>query len=265
MTADDLGARASDVEGFFHVKADRIDEISRRRWDDEAAILSTTALDALAALWLHDFPEARAILERELGGGVPPAIRMSRFMKSFAPDEEECEKVAVVCFAEDLQRHVPGLRHLAAELLAERVPHRPDGRLAFGELPRAHLDKPQDDLLVECPALLDNGVAGVIEEYTYPALLYRFFRCPMVHMGARSARTHGFAEGREVMYMRLPGRDRTSISFGPQLLTGWIRSASSGYVQACVEAGRRPANNVDAGAEHEERLERRWRGMAGGE
>lgn len=265
MTADDLGARASEVEGFFHAKADRIDELSRLRWDDEVAILGTTTLDALAALWFHDFPETKARLESELGGTVSPAIRMSRLMQEFASNDELAKKVAVVCFAEDLERHVPRLSHLAAELLAKRVPDRPDGRLAFGELPRAHLDTAQDDLLIECPALRDSGVLGVIEEYTYPALLYRFFRCPMVHMGARAPRTHGFAEGCEVMYMRLDGRDRTSISFGPQLVTDWIRSAASGYVQACVEAGRRPANNVDAGAEHEERLERRWRGAAGGQ
>lgn len=249
-----LENRAREVEGFFHERANHVDELARLRWDQEAAILATTALDALGAVWFCDFPEEERKLAKQVGGNVPASLRMSQLVGTFAPDDEHARKVAVVCFAEDMRRHCRELAALAAQLLKTRVEDEP---LA---LPRAYLDKTPHNLLVECPELASPpGLLALIEEYTYPALLYRFFRCPMVHMASGSKRTHGFARGREVMYMRIEPRKFTSISFGPQLMTDWIRKATSGYVAACLKAGIRPANQIDAGAEHEAKLDDRWR------
>ena len=259
MTDDEIRKRAEEVLDFFRRKASRVDALAEERWDQEVTILATTALDSLGAVWFCDFPERKMALQKELGGAVPSSIRMSRLMRTFAGQDAEAQKVAVVCFAEDLRRYKPELTGLASTLLAPRVPSREPGALSFGELPYSHLDKNPRDLLDECPEIRRHAeLEKIIEEYTYPALLYRFFRCPLVHMASRAKRTHGFAIKREVMYMPIHPNDFTSISFGPQLLTDWIRSAAAGYVDACVADGRQPAGDVDAGADVEANLERRW-------
>lgn len=264
MTEEQITSRAREVEAFFHRKADLIDELAQAGRRDEVTILATTALDALGAVWFSDFPEVESSMKQECGGKPPLSLRMARLMATFVPGDPEAAKVAVVCFAEDLLRYKPELTWLAGKLLDPRCPERDEKGLHFGELPRSYLDKTRAELLEECPELTDSpGLPALIEEYTYPAVLYRFFRCPLVHMASGSNRTHGFASGKEVMYMRFNPSEITAISFGPQLLTGWVRSVASGYVAACVEAGRGPAGNVDAGKDAEGWLEGRWKRLAG--
>jgi hypothetical protein len=52
--------------------------------------------------------------------------------------------------------------------------------------------------------------------------------------------------------------DFTSIGFGHRLVTDWLRSALNGYLSACESINRKPAANVDAGAELETRLRNKW-------
>jgi hypothetical protein len=158
----------------------------------------------------------------------------------------------VVCFAEDWKRHVPAAAAVADALLKPRL-----GKV-HGELPHSYEDVPQSALLAECPAIGSaTRLAALVEEYEYAALLYRFYRCPTVHLGGNARRTHGFTRNEEVMYMPLY-RGFTSISFGPQLVTRWLRAVATGYVAACFGAGVIPAEDMDPGDREEENLRSKW-------
>jgi hypothetical protein len=239
-------------ERYFHDRADLADELSGRGHVFEASVLATTALDALAEIWVHDFPTEAKALDVEAGGRVSGSIRMARLVKSFAPAESEAQKVAVVCFAEDWKRHVPGATATVDAILQPRV-----GKMR-GELPHSHQDVPRAALLAECPAIaVGTKLAALVEEYEYAALLYRFYRCPTVHLGGSAKRTHGFTRNEEVMYMPLYG-GFTSISFGPKLVTRWLRTVATGYVAACDAAGITPAKDLDPGTREEENLRIKW-------
>lgn len=239
-------------ERYFHARAELADELVAAGYGIEGCGLATAGLDALGAIWFHDFPAAERELGRASGGAVPSGTRMARLMQRFAPGEHLASRVAVVCFAEDWQRYAPATASPAEALLERRL-----GTMR-GELPHAHEDKSIDDLLSECPAInTQPQVRALLDEYLYPAILYRFYRCPMLHVLGRARRTHGFTVGEEVMYMPLHA-GFTSISFGPRLITRWLRAATSGYVRACAQAGLRPATDIDPGADGEDRLRARW-------
>jgi hypothetical protein len=239
-------------EKYFHDRADLADELSRGGYALEASVLATTALDALAEIWVHDFPAEGKALDVEAGGRVSGSIRMARLVKRFAPAEPEAQKVAVVCFAEDWKRHVPAAAATADTLLKPRL-----GKFR-GELPHSHQDVPRAALLAECPAITaGTKIAALVEEYEYAALLYRFYRCPTVHLGGSAKRTHGFTRDEEVMYMPLhPGF--TSVSFGPRLVTRWLRAVATGYATTCAAAGVTPAKDLDPGTREEESLRSKW-------
>lgn len=239
-------------ERYFHDRADLADELARTGHVLDACVLATTALDALGEIWVHDFPDEGKALDREAGGRVSGSIRMARLVKRFASTDADAPKVAVVCFAEDWKRHVPAAAAHASGLLASRL-----GKLR-GELPHSHRDVTRAALIAECPEIGTNPkLAALVEDYEYAALLYRFYRCPMVHLAGRANRTHGFTRDDEVMYMPLHG-GFTSISFGPQLITRWLRAVASGYVMTCSHAGVTPAKDIDPGSREEDLLRARW-------
>ncbi len=97
------------------------------------------------------------------------------------------------------------------------------------------------------------------EEYEYGALLYRFYRCPLIHSSKSSDRTHGFARGERIMYYWSDtDPTRTTIGFGLNLITRWLRTVATSYVQFCREQAVIPAENLDAGLSLENNLKNRW-------
>jgi len=239
---------------YFHERAAVADDLAAHDRSVDANIIATTALDALGEVWLHDFPLERATMEKEVGGVVPPAIRMARLVKRFSVGAPHVGKVAVVLFAVDWKRLVPADAADADALLGRRW-HR-----KHGELPYSHLDVPRDDLVHESPALAAPAFARVIEEYEYPALVYRFLRSPFVHFGTSSKRTHGFARGDEVFYMQLA--KGMTIDFRVGLVTGWLRAAATAYVAHCNREGVRPATGIEPAQQAEDALESRWKKVA---
>lgn len=240
-------------EKYFHRRADLADRLVQEGSRLEAITIATASIDALATIWLHDFPDEQQNMNREFAEGkMPASVRMTRFLKRFASDDEDVQKVAVVSFAEDWKLHAPTHSQAADRLLQPRISKK------RGELPRSYLDIPIAGLLVEAPEIGANAnVLKMAEDYEYGALLYSFYRCPLVHHASSSRRTHGFTRDTEVMYMRLqPGR--TSISFGPALVTRWLRTAATGYTLACAAASVKPADNFQPGRDQEDRLAKRW-------
>lgn len=243
-------------ERHFHRRADLADELVGRGLTVDGIGLAAGALDALGAIWFHDFPATVAELSRELGGNPPPSIRLARMMARFAPTEPSAQLVAVVSFAEDWKRYASETAGPAEKLLARRIGEHPN------ELPRSYLDKPLGELIDECPEIgASKPLRSLAAEYTYAAMLYRFYRCPILHLTAPAHRTHGFTVDDEVMYMRLrPGF--TSISFGPALVTRWLGVAATGYTRGCAAASVHPPKDMDPAGDAEELLKSRWERVA---
>ncbi|MCY7277539.1 MAG: hypothetical protein LH702_28335, partial [Phormidesmis sp. CAN_BIN44] len=87
--------------------------------------------------------------------------------------------------------------------------------------------------------------------------------CPLVHSATSSRRTHGFTRGEEIMYYWSYYEDgRITISFGPKLVTRWLRDVVSGYVQSCQKEGIVPADALDAGTIQEKYFLKRWKRLA---
>ena len=230
-------------------------------WSVTAAnTLATSSLDALAGIWLHNFPDAKKKLQKEVGGTIPASIRLARFLKQFIPNDPDVNKVAVVCFAEDWKLYRPQDAHVADLIINKRVNKDPNDVFSGHEPPRAYLDVSRDELARECPELAANlDLLALAEEYEYGAILYSLYRCPLVHAATNSNRTHGFARGEKSMYYwSLDGSGRVTIGFGTHLIIRWLRNAVTGYVQTCHQAGIIPASNIDAGSSQEERFKRLW-------
>jgi hypothetical protein len=237
---------------YFHDRADLADELAGREFSVEAHILASTALDALGEVWLHDFPDEREAMEQELGGKVPASIRMTRLVKRFAVGSAHVGKVAVVLFAVDWKKHGTPPATDADALLTPRL-----GRVR-GELPYAHLDVSREELVRECPAISASArLTALVEEYEYPAVLYRFVRSPFVHTGTASKRTHGFTRGEEVFYMPLVQGMTIGIAVGA--VTAWLRAAAASYVGECNQRGIRPATDIEPARQAEDVLESRWK------
>lgn len=237
---------------YFNAQADIADELYQTDHAINCYMTATAAIDALAEIWESDFPEEAQALSREFGGTVPSSVRMARFVRKFAADPR-AEKIAVICFAEDAFRFKPTIvPSEVAALLRSRIPSEP------GVLPRVDLDVDLAALKREAPTLLGKPeVSTLVEEYFYPALLYSLYRCPVVHTLGWSKRTQGWVRKDDVMYTK-DAADFTSIGFGPDLVTHWLRASLSGYLDSCERAGVKPAGNIDPGAEHEQRLRKKW-------
>ncbi|TRV41633.1 MAG: hypothetical protein EWV53_19805 [Microcystis panniformis Mp_MB_F_20051200_S9] len=239
---------------YFYKRAELADEMILAGYVVEARILATAYLDALAEIWLHDFPNIKKKLEREFGGKVPGSIRLARFLKQFAVGDARVSKVAVICFAEDWKKHRPQDTDIANRLLNRRINNNRH------QLPSSYLDLSRDDLAQECPELNSRSdLYALAEEYEYGAILYSFYRCPLAHVATHSKRTHGFARREEVMYYWSDDDDDSfTIGFGPNLATCWLRNLVSNYVLTCQQFGITPANSIDAGISHENRFRTRW-------
>jgi hypothetical protein len=237
-------------EAYFYQRATVADGLTDLGWALDACTLAAAAIDALASIWLGDFPEQAALISAELGGALPASIRLTRFVKRFSAPDSNARNIAVVCFAEDWKRHDADALEYANRLLEKRT--------RKYCLPFSHLDVDIDRLLVEAPELSDRpGLIRMSEDYEYGALIYSLYRCPLIHQTSLSRRTHGFARGEEVMYMAADA-ERTTISFGPKLITRWLRESVSGYVRVCAERGIRPAGSLVPGLEQEDKLQNRW-------
>ncbi|MEM1292487.1 MAG: hypothetical protein AAGH67_13540 [Cyanobacteria bacterium P01_H01_bin.162] len=249
-------------EHYFYKRAQLADHLANSGCLIDAYTLATASLDAIAEIWMHDFPQDNQNLKSELGvEKVPSSIRLARLFKKFIPSDSLASRVAVICFAEDWKLHHPEDAAIADSLLIKRMGDDPDPRIRDYEMPKAYLDVSRDELSRECPELAARSdLFDLSEHYEYGALLYTFYRCPLVHIGLTSNRTHGFTRGEEVWYCGSSddNDNRLAIGFGPNLVTRWLRSVASGYVQVCIDKCVSPAQNLDAGADHETRFKRRW-------
>jgi hypothetical protein len=244
-------------ENYFCKRAQLADEMALAGHVTDAHTLATASLDALSEIWLHDFPDVKKQLENELGGTVPASIRLARFLKQFAVGDDRVGKVAVVCFAEDWKKYRPQDTDIADRLLSRRISNEPN------ELPRIYLDLTRNELAQECPELNSRpDLYALAEEYEYGAILYSFYRCPLVHVATNSRRTHGFTRGEEIMYYWSFDDDGVTISFGPNLATCWLRNVSSNYVRTCHQLGITPADHIGASTSQEDRFRRRWNRLA---
>lgn len=245
-------------ENHFHKRVEVADKLADSGSLIESLILSTTALDALAMIWLHDFPDTKKALDKEYGGGISESIRLTRLLKKFAADDPDARKVAVVCFAEDWKRYYPQETDIADQLLNKRCGTTPSKRNWMR--PSSYLDIPIESLADECP-LLDvyPKLRRVAEEYEYGAMLYKFYRCTLVHYSISSGRIHSLACGENIKYhWSFQNPDQTAISFGPNLITRWLRCVVSNYVKFCRETSIIPAKDLDSGAKPEYTLKTLW-------
>lgn len=247
-------------ENYFQERAQLADEMASQGHATDSHTLSTASLDALAEIWLHDFPTTKQKLESELGGAIPASIRLARFLKQFVPNDPRVSKVAVICFAEDWKHYRPQDTQIANQLLYRRLSNNPDEFLRAHEPPKSYLDVSRAELAEECAEFgCRPDLFALAEEYEYGALLYSFYRCPLVHVATNSNRTHGFAKGEEVKYYwSLDVVGVATIGFGSSLATCWLRNAVSSYVQTCEQQNIVPANNINAGISQEDRFKKRW-------
>lgn len=245
-------------EWFFHNRAEVADKLADSGSLIDSLILSTTSLDALAKIWLHDFPDTKEALDKEYGGGISERIRLTRLLKKFAANDPDANKVAVICFAEDWKRYYPQESAMADQLIDKRRGTTPFERDWMSL--NISLDVPIELLAKECP-LLDKypKLRRLAEEYQYGAILYSFYRCPLVHSSTPAGRTHSFTRREEIMYCAsLEYVDRIAISFGPNLITRWLRCVVNNYVQFCREASVIPGQDLDSGFDPEKNLKQRW-------
>ncbi len=252
--------RLTPFKNYFLRRADVADQLTNSGETIASLILGTTALDALAKIWFHDFPAAEKGIIGYYGGGIPESIRLSQLLKRFAKDDLDASKVAVVCFAEDWKLFHPEDTCIANQLLDKRLSDNPNEFLRSKELPKSYLDVSLKDLEHECPPVAQNPkLRRIAEEYEYGSMLYRFYRCPLVHSSKNSDRIHGFSRGEEIMYYwSYVDPDRTTIGFGSKLITRWLRIVVTNYVQFCRDESVIPAANLDAGLLPENNLKNRW-------
>jgi hypothetical protein len=240
-------------EGYFYKRADLADQIAASGSVIDAYTLATASLDALAEIWLNDFPDAKKNLEIECGGSIPSSIRLTRLLKNFVSHDPRVSKVAVVCFAEDWKRYRPQEAHIAELLLNNRLSDDSDEFMRRYEPPKSSLDLSREELAKECPELaVRQDLFALAEEYEYGAFLYSFYRCPLVHSAIGSEQTNGYVTGEQIMYRG------STIGFGINLVTRWLRDATSGYIQHCQQVGVTPANNINSGISQENRYKSRW-------
>lgn len=248
----------------FHDRADLAEQLYRDQFRNEAHLVANVALDALSLVWTHDFPQ-----EAPSAGG--DAVRFRRFVQRFADDPQK-NNVAVVLFAQDLIEFGPNeLRSAGNKLLEERQAGTdPAKHMEFREWPHQHKDCDWTSLANEEPALRGRPeLAEIAERYTYPALVYSFFRCGVAHTLLKGSRTHDFSGTEpddEISYappMIVSGKTRPiGIKFGLKVVTGWLRSSVTNYVEHAEAKGVRLADDLDPSKRAQENLERAWRNLS---
>ena len=240
---------------YFFKRAEVSDRLAQGGSTTDALILSTTSLDALGKVWAHHFAEEANQLASAYGGGLSDSQRLSHMLNKFTEPEDNANNIAVVCFAEDWKRAAPRKSSfIDSILLLDRV-----SACEPRESPRAYLDVSLDDLLKQHPEIADEpGLARVAQEYHYGAILYRMYRCPLVHSSLHSSRTHGFARTQGVSYWRQSG-EATRIGFSPLLVTRWLRQVAAGLTHKCIHSSINPCSGVDPDAEQRPRLSVLWK------
>lgn len=257
-------AKAEEFESYFHERAALAEQLFRDSWREEAYLVATVALDALAQIWVHDSQRGglRPPLAAPTTGRPSSALRMNALLDVFAPADEHAGKVAVVLFAEDMRRLRLDLAAVAQRLLDRRVETEgPPTAVTFRASPLVHLDCTVADLAQEEPEL-ERRLLDVAQHYRYPAFAYRFLRSSAVHAGLRGARVNRFADKQPddvVDYFPAwvgPRGDVRPISLGIGLgvLSRWVRTVVSAYVRACHD----PADGFDPSSDAQAMLDRTW-------
>jgi hypothetical protein len=246
-------------EQHFRQRADLVEDLYTKGWRNEAHLIASVGLDSLSAVWAHDFPDQAK--------GMSDAVRFRSFVQRFA-DDPKTRRVAVVLFAQDLQRHASVLlREAAGRMLDTRAATLSRARpMEFYEWPHQHKDCSWEALLQEEPNLRAYpALACLAERYTYPALVYSLFRCGVAHTLLKGSRTHDFSSSDpddEISYappMAFSGRTRPlSIKFGLKVITGWLRTSATSYAQHCRDLGVRPADDFDPSLKSLDQLENAW-------
>lgn len=223
-------------EDYFHKRAEIADTLAESSSTIvDSLILSTTALDALAKIWLHDFPEEeqrlKEIYDIKPRNNIPSNLCFSRFLKEFAKNDPDANKVAVVCFAEQWKLYDPNNTNLAEQLLQTRLSDSDNPIIQLAESPKSWFDVSLEELGEECPLIFENSkLRRMAEEYEYGSMVYKFYRCPLVHSSKSSVRVNGFVRGEEISYRKsFIHENQTTIGIGPQVITRWLRKTSRTY------------------------------------
>jgi hypothetical protein len=239
---------------YFFNRAQISDGLTQTGSTTEALILSTTSLDSLGKIWAYHFADEASQLASAYGGGLSESQRLAHILKKFTGTEDIANRLAVVCFAEDWKKADPQkASFIDSTLLAQRALE-----CEPRESPRAYLDVSLDELLAQHPEIeVDPRLIRVAREYQYGAILYRMYRCPLIHSSLHSCHTHGFARNEEVKYWR-KSAVKTSIGFGPLLVTRWLRKVAEGLVHKCILSSINPCLGVDPDVEQDRRLSNLW-------
>lgn len=249
----------SPFEAYFHKTADVAEDLFKSGFQTEAFLMTTVAIDALAAIWRHDFG-----LSDESG-----PLDFAAFVREFVADPAG-ELICVVFLAEDMITHGPVRLHAIAQgLLEGRAASRGQKptEMEFRESPHAHRDVTWSDLIAEEPSLAsEKELEMLARHYTRSALAYRLYRCGPAHGFARGSRTSGFSEPAgddEISYFPsyvVGGVVKPiSLKIGIRAFTQWLRTAATNYAAACGAAGKKPADGFDASATSLANLRGKWK------
>lgn len=265
-------------EQYFKKKAQAADILADSDLVVDSIILATTGLDALAKIWFHNFPKIKQELDRKYDGGIGESIRFSELLKNFAEDKQEVNKIAVVCFAQDWKDYSPEDSCIADELLKPRLSQSKSEFIRNREFPKQYLDVSLEELKDECSIILESlelddrvqsqlsrlesdfQLQKIAAEYEYGAIIYNFYRNPLVHSSKSSDRTHGFAYREEIKYFwSYVEENQYTFGFGPNIITRWLREVVTNYVKYCRENDVIPAENLESDSEPKNKLKKRWK------
>jgi hypothetical protein len=252
---------AGPFEAHFHKTADVAEDLFKNGFQTEAFLMTTVAIDALAAIWRQDFGVS------DEGG----PLNFAAFVREFVADPA-AELICIVFSAEDMLTHgLARLHAIAQDLLEGRAASRgpkPAG-FEFRESPHAHRDVTWNDLVKEVPLLAhEKGLEKLARHYTRSALAYRLYRCGPAHGFARGSRTSGFSDpvgDDEISYFPsyVAGGvvKPISLKIGIRAFTQWLRTAATNYAGVCSATGKRPADGFDASATSLAKLRGKWKGV----
>jgi hypothetical protein len=245
---------------YFHDRADLAESLHRNGWRNEGQLVAAVALDSLASIWEHS---------RERKKTSRASLRLHEFVRTFTQDPK-ADKIAVVFMAEDMLAHGPQRLHAVANrLLDARVPSRSEkaGPMEFRQSPATYLDKPWDVLVAEEPSLAsETRLQELSSDYTYPATLYRLYRCGLAHSFAKGDRTSGFSGNEpddDISYFPewTDGARRRPIGlkFGLKVVTTWVREAATRYAAACSSSDVDPVAGFDPSSQSLGLLQEYWK------
>ncbi len=254
---------AEEFESFFHRRADLAERLHADDARTEAYLIASVALDALATI-------------AEAAGHVPanqrPALRLAEFVAQHA-DPVLARRLAVVFVAQDMIACGPARLHpIATRLLTARAALKgpKPTEWEMRESPHAHRDADWAGLVKEEPALAsETKLEAVAAEYSYPALVYRLYRCGPAHALSRGSRTSGFSRAApddEISYFPEWVSDGVvrpiGLKVGLLVITGWVRKCASSYAAHCrTLGGVEPAKGFDPSAESLDRLAKVWKSV----